>query len=323
MQHPLGYPQKNDITTYGCRNGDVFLKGTLKGRLTIAADNNVDLIGNVHLPGRHRRERPPGPGGEQLRGDLPPRPDDWLEPNRDGGDGNYGSSLKIGLLQPGPPAETTAPRRSRGPGRASSPFSHSFRAQNYQYGDDTRSADDHVNGAIAQKYRGIVTLINSSGYGKNYNYDQRLKYQSPPHFLNPIAAAWQIVTWIEQKAACACNSAPPPAVPKSGLGSAPTWTPRSGSIVAGVFGLAVGSFLTVVVDRVPEEGVHRLAAVALPGLRRRDPEPGTTSPCSRTCCSAAAAAPVGRASRSATRSLEALTARARSRAWPPPTTAPT
>ena len=26
-----------------------------------------------------------------------------------------------------------------------------------------------------------------------------MKYQSPPYFLNPVAAAWQIVTWIECK----------------------------------------------------------------------------------------------------------------------------
>jgi hypothetical protein len=37
-------------------------------------------------------------------------------------------------------------------------------------------------------------------------YDQRLKYQSPPHFLNPAAAAWQIVTWVVQKPAYAWNA---------------------------------------------------------------------------------------------------------------------
>jgi hypothetical protein len=82
---------------------------------------------------------------------------------------------------------------------------HSFRVQNYKYGEDNLGAIT-INGAIAQKYRGIVGTINTSGYGKNYNYDTRLKYQSPPHFLTPIAAAWQIVTWVEQKAACAYNA---------------------------------------------------------------------------------------------------------------------
>ena len=75
---------------------------------------------------------------------------------------------------------------------------HSFRVQNYKYGEDNLGSIT-INGAIAQKYRGIVGTINTSGYGKNYNYDTRLKYQSPPHFLTPIAAAWQIVTWVECK----------------------------------------------------------------------------------------------------------------------------
>jgi hypothetical protein len=77
---------------------------------------------------------------------------------------------------------------------------HSFRVQNYQYGT-TVVGTLTVNGAIAQKYRGIVGLVGDAGYAKNYVYDQRLKYDSPPKFLNPVASAWQIVTWAERQAA--------------------------------------------------------------------------------------------------------------------------
>ena len=42
-------------------------------------------------------------------------------------------------------------------------------------------------------------------------------------------------------------------------------------VVAGVFGLAIGSFLTVVVDRVPEAPVHRVAWFPLPRLWSGDP----------------------------------------------------
>ncbi len=45
----------------------------------------------------------------------------------------------------------------------------------------------------------LVGTANNSGYLKNYSYDQRMKYQSPPFFLNPIDSAWQIVTWVECK----------------------------------------------------------------------------------------------------------------------------
>jgi hypothetical protein len=30
------------------------------------------------------------------------------------------------------------------------------------------------------------------GYGYNANYDNRLQVEEPPHFLNPIEAAWYI-----------------------------------------------------------------------------------------------------------------------------------
>ncbi len=62
-----------------------------------------------------------------------------------------------------------------------------------------------MTGAIAQRYRGAVGSFNGTsithGYAKNYCYDQRLKYDSPPDFLDPVASAWQVVTWTEQKAA--------------------------------------------------------------------------------------------------------------------------
>jgi hypothetical protein len=49
-----------------------------------------------------------------------------------------------------------------------------------------------VHGAIAQKFRGIVAIGSSSGYLKNYEYDNRLQAGEPPHFLNPVEAAWKI-----------------------------------------------------------------------------------------------------------------------------------
>jgi Tfp pilus assembly protein PilX len=57
-----------------------------------------------------------------------------------------------------------------------------------------------VNGAIAQKYRGIVGTFGSSntGYLKNYVYDDRLKYREPPHFLDPVQTAWRIIRETEQ-----------------------------------------------------------------------------------------------------------------------------
>ena len=55
-----------------------------------------------------------------------------------------------------------------------------------------------VNGAIAQKYRGAVGTTRRHGFTKDYNYDDRLRYRSPPFFLEPIAASWHVVRSNEQ-----------------------------------------------------------------------------------------------------------------------------
>ena len=53
-------------------------------------------------------------------------------------------------------------------------------------------------GAIAQKFRGTVGQIGGSGYLKDYQYDDRLRFRSPPRFLDPVQAAWRILTYVEQ-----------------------------------------------------------------------------------------------------------------------------
>jgi hypothetical protein len=65
-----------------------------------------------------------------------------------------------------------------------------------------------VNGAIAQKFRGPVGTFQTdgsrqSGYAKNYTYDDRLRYRSPPYFLEPVKASWRVVRNNEQVPAAA------------------------------------------------------------------------------------------------------------------------
>jgi Tfp pilus assembly protein PilX len=202
VNHPLGYPQKYDPTVYGCKNGDVFLKGTLQGRLTIAADNNIDIISSVIYS--------TGTGGNDLLGLVAnnyveiyhPIDDDGSSAPSSDRDGNSTNGY-YNLDLPGTSTAFHTPTIQA----ALLSVQHSFRVQNYKYGDNNLGSIT-INGAIAQKYRGIVGTFGGSptGYTKNYNYDTRLKYQSPPRFLTPLAAAWQIVTWVEQKAACPYNA---------------------------------------------------------------------------------------------------------------------
>jgi Tfp pilus assembly protein PilX len=69
---------------------------------------------------------------------------------------------------------------------------HSFIVDHYNCGADLGTIT--VNGAISQKYRGPVGIVGTSspGYSKNYTYDDRLRYIAPPEFLDPIQSAWKV-----------------------------------------------------------------------------------------------------------------------------------
>jgi hypothetical protein len=81
-------------------------------------------------------------------------------------------------------------------------LSHSFIVDNHACG--ARLGTLKVTGAIAQKFRGPVGTLanatnpNGTGYTKDYNYDRRLRFRSPPSFLDPVAASWRIIRYHEQ-----------------------------------------------------------------------------------------------------------------------------
>jgi hypothetical protein len=67
---------------------------------------------------------------------------------------------------------------------------HSFIVDHYDCGAELGELE--VNGAISQKFRGAVGTTGDTGYLKDYNYDDRLRYQSPPEYLDPVQSAWHI-----------------------------------------------------------------------------------------------------------------------------------
>ena len=73
-------------------------------------------------------------------------------------------------------------------------IAHSFIVDHYDCGASLGTLT--VNGAISQKFRGAVgTISNGSvntGYSKSYNYDDRLRYQEPPSFFDPVQSAWHV-----------------------------------------------------------------------------------------------------------------------------------
>ena len=150
------------------------LEGTYSGQLTIAAENDIIIDGNlVRTRQRHARA-----DRQQLRPRLPPvsRP----RPQR----GRAAATAR------------TAPARSRNLriDAAILAIQHSFIVDHYNCGGPLGNLT--VNGAIAQKFRGAVGTFSGSTAGlrlpKHYNYDDRLRYISPPHFLDPVESAWHV-----------------------------------------------------------------------------------------------------------------------------------
>ena len=70
-------------------------------------------------------------------------------------------------------------------------LAHSFFVDNYDKGAGGQGTLT-VHGAIAQYFRGIVGTVGSTGYLKNYNYDNRLQVVLPPFLFDLQTTAWQV-----------------------------------------------------------------------------------------------------------------------------------
>jgi hypothetical protein len=79
-------------------------------------------------------------------------------------------------------------------------LAHSFLVDNYFCGATIGTLT--VTGAISQKFRGPVGTSSNgdpqSGFIKSYTYDDRFRFRSPPKFVDPVAAGWQVQLYTEQ-----------------------------------------------------------------------------------------------------------------------------
>jgi hypothetical protein len=173
---PHPYNLSADVTPYNNCAGDVFVEGTLDGRLTLAAENNIVISDHIRYAGGR------GPGTDDMLGLVANNFVQIMHPINDG-------DQNLNYLPGG--------RRFDGPQIDAAILSveHSFLVQNHNKG---APFDDPINvyGTIGQLYRGPVGTIGGStithGYAKDYEYDPRLEFVSPPHFLDPVQSAWVV-----------------------------------------------------------------------------------------------------------------------------------
>lgn len=206
----LGYPTSNEdapfgataaLPAYGLRNGDAFVKGTVKGKVTVASENYIYVVNNLTY----------ADSGRDLLGLVGNNAVFvWNPMNLTSTQTNVWVNNVNSYLNAGWECEETSSNRYRcddytsllgGTDRsidaAILSVQHTFQVQNYSRGDNRGTLN--VTGAIAQKFRGIVRS-GSRGYGKNYVYDGRFRYTAPPKFLSPVTVTYGVNEWIEVSA---------------------------------------------------------------------------------------------------------------------------
>jgi Tfp pilus assembly protein PilX len=158
--------------------GDAWVKGNYSGNLTIAADNDVIVNGDLT---RNSDDLLLGLIANNFVRVYHPLSWDYKDDDNDYDD--VCSNGSGSLQDPRIDAAILA-------------LNHSFIVDNWYCGNDL--GDLEVNGAIAQRFRGPVGTSGGTGYDKDYNYNDRLKYREPPFFLDPVQSAWRVARQNEQ-----------------------------------------------------------------------------------------------------------------------------
>ncbi len=171
----------------GCGNAIVHSDSpySFDGRLTIAAENDVVIDGNI------QRASDAGLLGLRAHNFVrikhpiclvaadPTCNNGSLTAQTDKGQCNGGVDGTSSMTDPTIDAAILA-------------IDHSFIVDHYDCGGSLGTM--HVNGAIAQKFRGAVGTAGNpgTGYKKDYGYDDRLRSQEPPEGFNPDKASWHV-----------------------------------------------------------------------------------------------------------------------------------
>ncbi|MCU1579256.1 MAG: hypothetical protein JWP19_1460 [Rhodoglobus sp.] len=188
------YPAANEITpsgststkpAYGCKNGDVFVKGTFKGAMTIGAENYIYVTGDLTY----------SDASKDILG-LVGNGAVWVwNPMKSSG----GSNPTIS------PLLTDSGRTIQA---AIISVLHTFQVQNYDQGSLRGTLT--IKGSIAQEFRGPVGTVGATGYVKAYKYDSRLAYLAPPKFLSPVSSSYGVSQFADVPAAFLATGATAP-----------------------------------------------------------------------------------------------------------------
>lgn len=183
----IGYPTTNEYAptatsgtqAYGCRNGDAFVEGQLHGAVTISAGNYLYVTRNITYV---------DPKADVLG--LVAENAIWVwNPMK------CTSGCTTSSPQDTPLLSDSVKDNGRTINAAILSVNHTFQVQNYDKGNLRGTLT--VSGAIAQNFRGTVGISGSTGYVKNYLYDQRFRNIAPPKFLVPVSTTYGVSVQVE------------------------------------------------------------------------------------------------------------------------------
>jgi hypothetical protein len=176
-------PTRWDSTTpaYGCRSGDLFVKGKVSVQTTAGSENYIYITGDMTYADKNADVI----GLVGQNGVLV-----W----------NPMTSAAVPML-PGANREIDAAIVS---------VAHTFQVQNFDRGPVRGTLT--LFGSLAQKFRGPVgtgtTTTQITGYSKNYAYDPLLVSVTPPKFLQPSATSFVLIRYASVKTAFDAAGAP-------------------------------------------------------------------------------------------------------------------
>jgi hypothetical protein len=185
----LRYPATNEsmpgtststAPAYGCRNGDLYIEGTMAGQMTAAAENFVYITSDITY----------ADNAQDILGVVGQNAVWVWNPMNSSGQALLGNNRTIyaALLS----------------------VAHTFQVQNYNVGSPRGTLT--IVGSIAQRFRGTVGTGTTSavvtGYLKSYNYDARLTYASPPKYLTPTSTSYDMTQIAGVPAAFDASGAP-------------------------------------------------------------------------------------------------------------------
>jgi hypothetical protein len=188
ISHPLSNEKRPayssaEYPAYGCRNGDLYVSGTIGGRTTIAAENYVYVQGDVLYKDPSRDVL--GLVGNNAIFVWNPMPTSGSSPILDSDDDRV---IQAALMS----------------------VDHTIQVQNYDKGNNRGELT--IYGSMAQKYRGTVATSSggggiATGYSKDYNHDPKLANVTPPKYLMPTSTTFTISKTAGVPAAFSSNGA--------------------------------------------------------------------------------------------------------------------